>query len=165
MVAAWTAHHDELFAFLVRTTRSPEVAEDMLQEAYLRLTREVHASRTPENIRAWLYRVGSNLAVSRGRRMSAAVRGLVRLGSAAGAERTEDAPEADYLRRENQAALIDVLAQVAPDARAVVLLAAEGFSGAEIAAAIGRSEGATRTLLCRTRMRIRSRLESAEAVR
>ena len=165
VVAAWADHHAEIFAFLVRTTRSPEVAEDLIQEAYLRLTREVRADRTPENVRAWLYRVASNLAVSRGRRMSAALRGLVRLRSAAGAGRTEDAPEAGYLQRESRAALVDVLAHVEPDARAVVLLAAEGFSGAEIAAAIGRSEGATRTLLCRTRVRIRSRLESGEAIR
>jgi DNA-directed RNA polymerase specialized sigma24 family protein len=44
-------------------------------------------------------------------------------------------------------------------------MAARGATGAEIAAAIGRTEGATRTLLCRTRMRIRARLEASEAVR
>ena len=164
-MAAWTDHHAEVFAFLVRTTRDPEVAEDLLQEAYLRLTREVRADRTPDNVRAWLYRVGANLAVSRGRRISAALRGLVRLGAATGAARTEDAPESGYLQREGRAALVGALADVAPDARAALLLASEGFSGAEIAAAIGRSEPATRTLLCRTRVRVRSRLESAEAVR
>jgi RNA polymerase sigma-70 factor, ECF subfamily len=165
VVAAWADHHDEIYAFLVRTTRSPETAEDLLQEAYLRLTREVRANRTPDNVRAWLYRVGSNLAISRGRRISSALRGLVKLGSAAGASSADDAPEAGYLLREGHAALVLALAEVAPDARAALLLAAEGFSGAEIAAAIGRSETATRTLLCRTRVRVRSRLESAEAVR
>ena len=165
VVTAWADHHDEVFAFLVRTTRDPEVAEDLLQEAYLRLTREARADRTPDNIRAWLYRVGANLAVSRGRRISAAFRGIVRLRAVEGGLRMEDAPEASYLGREGRAALLGVLADLDPGARAALLLAAEGFSGAEIAAAIGRSDAATRTLLCRTRVQVRSRLESAEAVR
>ena len=164
VVAAWTDHHAEVFAFLVRTTRDPEVAEDLLQEAYLRLTREVRADRTPDNVRAWLYRVGANLAVSRGRRLSAALRGIVRIRST-DATTTTVTPEASYLAREGRANLVGVLADLDPGARAALLLASEGFSGAEIAAAIGRSEAATRTLLCRTRVRVRSRLESAEAVR
>jgi RNA polymerase sigma-70 factor (ECF subfamily) len=165
VTAAWVDHHDEVYAFLVRTTRSPEVAEDLLQEAFLRLTHEARAGRTPDHVRAWLYRVASNLAVSRGRRISAALRGLVRLASASGATRTEEAPEAGYMAREGRAALNTVLGELGPDARAAVLLASEGFSGMEIAAAIGRTEGATRTLLCRTRMRVRARLEASEAVR
>ena len=165
VVAAWTDHHAEVFAFLVRTTRDPEVAEDLLSEAYLRLTREVRADRAPDNARAWLYRVGANLAVSRGRRLSAAFRGIVRLRSTAAPTTTTLTPEASYLQREGRANLVGVLADLDPGARAALLLASEGFSGAEIAAAIGRSEAATRTLLCRTRMRVRSRLESAEAVR
>ena len=88
----------------------------------------------------------------------------MRLGNAPGAGRTEDAPEAGLLQREGRAALVGVLADLDPGARAALLLSSEGFCGHEIAAAIGRSEAATRTLLCRTRMRVRSRLESAEAV-
>jgi len=165
VVAAWTAHHGEVFAFLVRTTRSPDVAEDLLQEAFLRLTTEVQAGRAPDNVRAWLYRVGANLAVSRGRRISAAFRGIVRFRSTTGPSTTTMTPEAAYLGSEGRADLLAALEDLGPDARAALLLSSEGFSGAEIAAAIGRSEAATRTLLCRTRGRVRSRLESVEAVR
>jgi len=61
VIAARTARHAEVFAFLVRTTRSREAAEDLLQEAYLRLTTEMRADRAPDSTRAWLYRVGANL--------------------------------------------------------------------------------------------------------
>jgi RNA polymerase sigma-70 factor (ECF subfamily) len=165
VVAAWTAHHEEVFAFLVRTSRSPEVAEDLLQESYLRLTTEIRAGRAPDNTRAWLYRVGANLAVDRGRRISAALRGIVKIRSTSAPPTTTFTPEASCLQREGRANLLSALVDLGPDARAALLLSAEGFSGAEIAAAIGRSEAATRTLLCRTRVRVRSRLESAEAVR
>jgi RNA polymerase sigma-70 factor (ECF subfamily) len=165
VVVAWTDHHEEIFAFLVRTTRDPEVAEDLLQEAFLRLTREARAERTPDNVRAWLYRVSANLATSRGRRVSAAFRGIARLGRPPSTMPLENLPEAGYLQREGRTALVGVLADLDPGARAALLLSSEGFTGAEIASAIGRSEAATRTLLCRTRLRVRGRLESPEAAR
>jgi RNA polymerase sigma-70 factor (ECF subfamily) len=165
VVAAWGDYHEELFAFLVRTTRDPDVAEDLLQEAFFRLTREMRANREPDDFRAWLYRVSANLAVSRGRRIAAALRGLLRLGAPPTPSRSENLPEAGYLERQARAELVGVLSDLAPDARAALLLSSEGFSGAEIAAAIGRTDAATRTLLSRTRMRIRHTLESAEGVR
>jgi RNA polymerase sigma-70 factor (ECF subfamily) len=165
VIAAWTDHHDEIYAFLIRTTRDPEVAEDLLQEAFLRLTREVRAGRTPDNVRAWLYRVGANLAVSRGRRITTAFHGIVRLATASGADRTEDAPEVSYIQREGRAALVDALAELRPDARAALLLSSEGFSGREIAEAIGHSDSGTRTMLCRARVQVRNRLAGGEALR
>jgi len=165
VVSAWAEHHAEIYAFLVRSTRDPGVAEDLLQEAFARLTREARANRTPDNIRAWLYRVGANLAVSRGRRISTALRGVVRLGGTTVQATTAPSPEAAFLGREGRDDLLGALADLHPDARAALLLSAEGFSGAEIATAIGRSELATRTLLCRTRVRVRAKLEHTEAAR
>jgi RNA polymerase sigma-70 factor, ECF subfamily len=163
--AAWADHHAEVYAFLVRTTRDPGVAEDLLQEAFLRLTREVRNGRSPTNVRAWLYRVGSNLAVSRGRRLSSALRGLVRMGAPAETADTYDVPEAGYLRREGRAELVAALERLSGDARAALLLSSEGFTGAEIAAAIGRSELATRALMSRARVKVRQHLESAGQAR
>jgi len=165
VVAAWTDHHEELYAFLVRTTRDPETAQDLLSEAYLRLTREVRAGRSPDSVRAWLCRVAGNLAVSRGRRLAASLRYLTRTGRPTAPALDDDPPATVYLAREGRSELVGILADLAPDARAALLLSAEGFSGPEIAAAIGRSEAATRTLLCRTRLRIRQRLAPAEIVR
>ena len=165
ITAAWTDYHAELFAFLVRGTRQPDVAEDLLQDAFIRLTREVRSGRTPDNIRAWLYRVCANLVVSRGRRLSTAVRGLVKLRGPADSHRAPDAPEAGFLQQEAHAVLMGLLDDVGPDARTALLLSSEGFSGVEIAEAIGRSELATRALLTRTRVKLRQGLEAAEAGR
>ncbi len=165
VVAAWTDHHEELYAFLVRTTRSPEAAEDLLQESFLRLTREARASRAPDNVRAWLYRVAANLAVSRGRRLQSAVRWLTGAGARAARPQLDEAPETTYLARETRAELVRALDSVGPDARAALLLASEGFTGIEIAGAIGRSDSATRTLMSRARLRLRETLDPAEGVR
>ena len=164
VVGAWVDHHDEIFAFLVRSTRDRDVAEDLLQEAFLRLTREVAAGRGPDNVRAWLYRVAANLTCSRGRRISSAFRWL------AGTGRTErvatvDPPETEVLDHEGYGELRRALDALAPAARAALLLSSEGFSGAEIAAAIGRSPMATRTLMSRARIQVRQRLAATEAIR
>jgi RNA polymerase sigma factor (sigma-70 family) len=162
---AWVQFHEEVYAFLVRTVRDVEAAEDLLQEAFLRLTRQVRTAGAPDNTRAWLYRVAANLAVSRGRRISASIRGLLRLNGRRETGTREDTPEVSALRHEASVELVGILRTLPPASRAALLLSSEGFSGAEIAVAIGRSEAATRTLLCRTRLRVRHELEAAEAVR
>ena len=82
VAATWTALNHELFGFLVRSTRDEVAAEDLVQETFLRLTAEVRQGRVPDNVRAWLYRVASNLAISRGRRVATALRWLSRYGAA-----------------------------------------------------------------------------------
>lgn len=165
VLGAWTEHREEVYAFLVRMTRDRDVAEDLLQEAFLRLTSEARTGRAPENVRAWLYRVAANLATSRGRRVASALRwlaGAARPGAGAG---VSEPPEIAVMRQEGRIELVRLLDGLGPDARAALLLSSEGFHGDEIAAAIGRTPAATRTLLTRTRVRLRSRLEAGEAAR
>jgi len=148
----------ELLAFLVGMTRDPVLAEDLLQDTFVRLVREARAGRMPEQVRPWLYRTAANAAIDRGRRGATLARLLPRLF-----ERSEpDRPEGHALRAERDAELHAALAHLAPDRRAALLLAARGFSGAEVAALLGRTDGATRTLLCRARLELRDILEATE---
>ena len=158
VVEAWRAHHGELYGFLSRSTRDPAAAEDLLQETFLRLTQEARAGRMPGLVRPWLFRVAGNLAISRARRGSTALRWLHR--QADPDSRTAESPESRTVRHEEATDMATALAGLSPDARAALLLASEGFSGVEIAAAIGRTDGATRTLMCRARLRLRSELAS-----
>ena len=47
VVAAFEAHRVELYTFLVRTVRDDADAQDLLQETFLRLSKEVRAGRPP----------------------------------------------------------------------------------------------------------------------
>lgn len=161
---AFEAYHAELYNFLRRSTRDEAAAEDLLQEVYVRLTREVEAGRAPEHLRGWLYRVASNLAISRGRRRATVLGWMNRHGRAAASE-FEESPETGYLRSERVSMLDAVLATLPIEARTALQLSADGFSGEEIAAAIGRSHGATRTLLSRARVKVRLELERREQAR
>jgi RNA polymerase sigma-70 factor (ECF subfamily) len=158
---AFEAHRTELYSFLRRATNDAGAAEDLLQEAFLRLTSETQAGRRPDHVRAWLYQVAGNLAVSRGRRATVALRWLRGLGSAEPAP-PFNPPEAGVLAQDRTRSIERGLLRLAPDARTALLMAGHGFRGAEIALAIGRSESATRTLMSRGRVRLRSILEGPE---
>lgn len=161
LIDAFDRHQGELNGFAVQVTRDPDVAADLVQEAFLRLVRETKAGRAPDNVRAWLYRVVANLATSRGRRASVASRWQGRLVQ----EDTAEAPETGYLEQEASAQVLALLAHVSNDERTALLLSAHGFAGAQIAAVIGRTHLATRALLCRARARLRDEALAMEAPR
>jgi len=152
--------HEDLFSFLTSATRDRELAEDMLQETFLRLFRETLAGRAPDSIRPWLYRVASNLVVTRARQRAVARRWLSHLVQ----RESGEAADAEILRQERRGDLERLLGRLSPAARVGLLLAAHGFSGAEVAATIGRTDGATRALLCRARLHLRQLIEAEEGV-
>ena len=160
VVSAWTAHRDEIYAFLVRSLRDASTAEELLQETFLRLTEEARARRAPEHVRPWLYRVASNLVVSRARRGSTVRRWLEGQRPAEHLALVEESPESSFVRREQAAEIERALGRLPGDARVALLLSSQGFRGEEIADAIGRTHNATRSLLARARIALRHDLAS-----
>lgn len=143
-----------LRAFSISSTRDGEVADDVVQEAFLRLVVELKAGRRPDNVGGWLFRVAANLIVSRGRRRSVADRMrflLIRRDH-------EPTPEEEALAGERDRILARALSRLPADARVALLLAARGMTSEEIGLAIRRSPGAARTYLCRARLRLREEL-------
>jgi RNA polymerase sigma-70 factor, ECF subfamily len=155
---AFLTYSPQLYNFLRRSTRDASSAEDLLQETFLRLTNEVAAGRHPREMRAWLYRVASNLAISRARRRATVVDWMMRHAKEA-VSRTSGSPESDFLEREHASSLDTALGTIATEARTALLMSADGFTGEEIALVIGRSHAATRTLLSRARVRLRVELD------
>jgi len=157
---AFTAHQPELARYLTRLTHDPEEAAELSQEAFLRLVREEQVGRGPDQVRAWLYRVATNLAMSRARRRAVAQRHAEALGR----EWSESInAQNDVIGRDDWRRTRLVLEELPTDARTAVVLAAEGYTSREISRRIGRSEPATRTLICRARGQLRRRLAATEA--
>jgi len=152
--AAWAEHGSGLTAYLTSLTRDPSTAEDIAQEAFLRLTREVGAARTPDNVGGWLHRVATNIAMSRGRHNQVVDRYAPTLFD----RRVGESPEDEIVRRERSDLLRAALDLLSPIDRKAVVMAAEGYAGPEIAQALARTQAATRTLLCRARARLRGNL-------
>ena len=162
---AFESIHAELYNFLRRSTRDEGAAEDLLQEAFLRLTKEVDAGRTPEHVRGWLYRVASNFAISRGRRRTTAFEWISRYGRQSVGDDV-DSPEAGVLARERTSAIDTVLAGTSPRRHGRLcccrLTASAGRrSLRRSVAAMARP----RPCLSRTRVRVRLELEQQGDVR
>ena len=156
--AAYDQHRDRVHGMVRAATRDPELAADVTQEAFLRLLREAQAGRYPIDAGAWLYRTASNLAVSHARRASVARRFAPRLLAAGNAP----SPEIATLERERSRVMSAALRRLSSPEQSALVMAAQGAGGEEIAARLGRTHGATRTLLFRARGRLRLAYEAAE---
>ena len=151
---AYAAHRAPLVRRLTAMTRRADVAEDLAQEAFLRLSSEVAAGRVPDDVAAWLHRVAANLVASRGRHQSVVDRRAGELPIPAPAE----SPERETIQHELDDAIHAALALLPVADRDALLLAAHGYRGPEIATHLRRTNGATRTLLCRARAKMRQQL-------
>jgi RNA polymerase sigma-70 factor (ECF subfamily) len=105
--------------FLTRATNSKQTGEDLLQEAFMRILRAAPAFEPRGEVKAWIYRIGANLAYSHWRSESrspfrgprAGAGGWEDQASQAVSPRREE-PEARHLRRsfaEQAFALVDRL--------------------------------------------------------
>ncbi len=74
----------------------------------------------------------------------------------------DESPETWLLSSERSRAVNVALRACGADGRTGLILAAQGYSGRDIAAILGRSEGATRTLICRTRQHVRRELNTMD---
>lgn len=161
LMAAFDEHEARIHGMLLASTRDPELAADVTQEAFLRLLGEARAGRYPDNPGGWLYRTATNLVINRSRRAAVARRLAPRL-----LRRDEPpSPEAHALDRERSVALKDALARLPLAQRTALIMAAQGVTGEEIAAHLGKSHGATRTLMLRARRRLRRVVEEQETLR
>jgi len=62
--AVYDAFNLRLFTFLLRLTRRHHVAEDLLEETWLRLVKHAHRLRPDTRLGPWLFTVARNLHVS-----------------------------------------------------------------------------------------------------
>ena len=161
VAAAYDAHAASIYGSALRSTRDPELAGDVTQEAFLRLMTEGRHGRRPDDPGAWLYRTSTNIIISRFRRASVARRLAPRLLSHDVPDRPEDVALGNEQHRELDAAL----ATLSVADRVALVLAAQGLTGEEIAGHLGRTHGATRTHLTRARVHLRAAVVKREANR
>src|SRR3954471_1989779 len=62
--AIYAAFNARLFGFLARLTRRPDIAEELLEETWLRFVRHAEGLDPDTHVGAWLFTVARNLHVS-----------------------------------------------------------------------------------------------------
>jgi RNA polymerase sigma factor (sigma-70 family) len=137
-------------------TREVVEADDLCQEAFLRLFLELRAGRRPDRAGAWLYRVAHNVMVSEARRRRTAQ--AADLGHAS--EPTGD-PTADaVLDRERWSETMAAMATLSAAERSLIARGTGGTSSATMAAHLGTTPLNARMRLHRSRGHLRHLLET-----
>jgi RNA polymerase sigma-70 factor (ECF subfamily) len=131
-------------------------AEDVAQEAFVRLHRHGLDFPNEAALGAWLYRVTVNLCLDRTRSWRPSTE-LPELPS------PDPSAETIAIREQQKQRLMAALALLPPKERAaVVLREVEGLNGAEVAAILGSSEGTVRSQVSKAVARLRQILGGGE---
>ena len=134
-------------------------AEEVVQEAMLRVWTSAPRWRPEARFRTWLYRVVVNLCLNRKRRAPFA--SLADVGDPA--DPRPDAVAA-LERSQRDKATADAIARLPERQRAAIVLTYhEGLSNAEAAAVLGTSRSAVETLLVRAKRSLRQQLGPLKA--
>ena len=148
-------HQHEIYAYLLRMLRDPELAADLTQDAFVKAYRAYDSLEKPENARAWLYQIAHRVALDNLRRHK-----IVRFVPLVGEARST-APSAEHLVMDARLSgeLQRALERI-PERQRTALLLAElhDLTGLELAAALGVSHVAARALLTRARESLRQAL-------
>ena len=155
--SVFDAYSSRLNGFLRRMGASTEVAEELVQETFVRLVR--HAPRLADDTRvgAWLYTVARNLWISH--RRWAWVDGTRLLELAWAPSRPNDTPAELHAANEAQARIERAVAALPATMREVFLLVVgEGLEPGEAAAILGITPEAARQRLTRARRAVEEAL-------
>lgn len=155
---AFRRHYPTVYRVLLRLTGSPDEAEDLAQEVFLRLLQRPAPRGDDANLGGWLYRVASNLGFNA---LRARRRGRSRLLRWARLEPPTTTqlpdPAADVERDDAAAAVRAALAELRERDRTALVLRYSGVSYAEIAVALGVRANSVGTILVRAERALRAR--------
>jgi RNA polymerase sigma-70 factor, ECF subfamily len=148
-------HYGRLLKVMYLATGDGHEAEDLAQEAFVRVYEHWERVRAVSDPAGYLYRVALNLRRSRLRRLRVAAAKAIRLR--AGSVVDQDP------RTEDRLAVREALDALPNGQReAVILVDWLGMTDVEAAEAVGVSPGALRTRLHRARVALRERLGGAD---
>ncbi len=153
-------YYGTVYGVLIRITGSPEEAEDLAQEVFLRLHERSESLDVDRNLGGWLYRVASNVgfnALRSRRRLHRRLLNWARLerplrsSAPSAASEAEDRLETELVRQ--------ALSRLRERDRTVLILRSSGVAYAEIAMAVGVKPSSVGTILVRAEEALRTQFE------
>jgi len=142
LLQSFAEHRDALLRFLNRRLNNAALAEDLIQETWLRAANSqalASGAAAIDNPRSYLFRIASNLALDHQRHVGHGIE-LQATDEAAAVADPQPSPEDIVLYRSEFARLLEVIDGLSPRCREVFMLCRfEGLSHAEIAERLGIS--------------------------
>jgi len=152
-----------LFAYLARMSGRREVAEDLLQETWLRLARHAPSLAPGTDVGAWLFTVATNALRSQQRWR---VVDLEKVRQALFVPKAEQATPFEALASTQAHRVLErgLAALSSSDREVMLLVGVEGLTPTEAAEVLGLRPETLRQRLSRARARLASQLESTESI-
>ena len=147
----WSDLGDTLKRFIVRRVNDEQVAEDILQDVFLKIHNGIANLNDERRIQAWVYQIARNAIVDHYRRFHSPTELLDNLA----------APEADDAEVERQLARsLRGMVEQLPEAyrQALALTAFEGLTQKEVAGRLGLSLSGAKSRVQRAREKLRAML-------
>ena len=147
VAALFNQHHGALVRYLDRLTGDRELANDAAQEAFMRI--QQRPPRRSHELRAWLFRVATNVARDAQRQGSRRRRLLFGRSAQSLTSDPPMDPAAATHAAEVRAVVRTALQRLNPRERRALMMREEGFSHREIAEAVETTTGSVGTILVR----------------
>ena len=163
--AIYEAYRPRLFSFLVRLSRRRDVAEDLLEEAWLRLVSRAETLTDDARLGPWLFAVARNLYFSWRRSRALDPSRTTELDPAWPAPDRGDSPFEAAAHGELERRVEAALARLSSSDRELLLLVGvEGLTPMEVAGICGLPAVTVRARLHRARERLAVEMGAGRAV-
>jgi len=145
-----------LFNLVYRYTYNSEVAEDLLQDIFLKVFSHLHDIRNEETFVGWIYRIAVNTCYSYLRRKKSQLQRTMPIDDVEGKIEAKTYKSGDEIMKKS----LDDAIQNLPDKmkRIFILHDVQGFKHREISRMLGCSMGTSKSQLFKARMKIREYL-------
>ncbi len=166
-------YQDRLFGVCMRMVNDSDLAQDMTQEAMVKIIHGLPQFSGRSKLSTWMIRVTMNVCLTWRRKqrlrrhasLDAACSGPDSTGSLGSSLADEREPEVEgrVEQMEARSRLQDALSQIEPQQRAILLLRdLHGFDYREIASILAIPEGTVKSRLFRARVALRESMERLE---
>ena len=162
MEAIYERFNRPLFSLIYRYTANREVAEDLLQDVFLRIFSNLQTLRSTDTFVSWMYRIAVNTCFGYLRMSKVQVQRTIPLNEVHGEVGGEIDRSSDRLMKKF---LDEAIHNLPGRMKAIFLLHdVQGFKHEEIAPMLGCSVGTSKSQLFKARMKIRDYLEKRKAI-
>jgi len=162
MEAIYERFNRSIFNLVYRHTNNREIAEDLLQDIFIKIFTRLQDLRTEDTFVGWLYRIALNTCYSYLRSSKSTLQRTLSLSEMEGRINGQTYESRDRMIKES---LDDAIQSLSGKLKTIFLLHdVQGFKHREIALMLSCSVGTSKSQLFKARMKIRKYLKNKQAL-
>lgn len=151
----WDAFHTPLFQFIRRRVADESIAEDLLQEVFLKIHQHGNSLKDAQRLESWIYQITRNLIIDHYRSHRQL---MTSLDTGEALDLPEDLPDDDIVGELLPCIRAMVLALPEQDRQALILTEYQGLTQKELGERLGLSFSGAKSRVQRAREKLKQAL-------